>query len=191
MYQDLNAIAQLKFGKEMDVIALKTQEKIRDASTSFAAMGSGIRSGHKDTLLGQLRIDGLIELARSLYQIWVDLIGRRNGHIGRDDIAFILGKVNEFLDAQKGHLNTMFAQLSGAVATRLTQQALQSLYALSATLHRDLEMMVREHEAFPNFSERKPEELSRKSDPAPNISIQGDNARVNISSTDQSNNDKG
>lgn len=157
MYDELSAIAQLRFGKEADAIAVETQQKIRDASERFAArMGAGIRSGQHDALLGRLRIESIEKLARALYQIWVGLMRERNGHVQRADIPFILNKVDEFVNAQKVHLNNAFAQQGEAsVSNLLAQEAAQRMYAVSATLRRDLEIMVREHEAFPRMSVEK------------------------------------
>lgn len=154
MYEDLGAIAQLRFGKELDAIALQTQQKIREAAERFAATTSaGIRSGQHDALLGRLRIEGTERMTRALYEIWVDLIKRRNGHIQRSDIPFILDKVDEFVRAQTVHLNNAFAQQGGAgVSQLLAQEAQQRMYAVSANFHRDLEIMVREHEALPRIS---------------------------------------
>ncbi len=151
MYDDLSAIAQLRFGKEMDVVALETQRKIREASERYAAGSApGVRSGQHEALLGRLRIDGVEHIARSLYQIWIDLIKKRNGQIARNDISFIMNKVDGLLNAQKGNLQNALAQQVGAgISSLLAQESERRLYAVSAGLRRDLEIMVREHEAFP------------------------------------------
>ena len=156
MYEDLHPIAQLRFGKEADAIAVKTQQNVREAAGRYAAiMSPGIRSGQHEASLGRLRIDGVEQLARSLFKIWVDLITQRNGHIGRSDVPFIVSKVNEFTNAQKGHFNDTFAQHGGAVASLLAQEGIHRLDAVSANVRRDLEIMVREHEAFQKVSREK------------------------------------
>ncbi|HET6841757.1 MAG TPA: hypothetical protein VFK06_08735 [Candidatus Angelobacter sp.] len=153
MYEDLNAIARLRFSKETDAIALQTQENIREAANRYAATaGLNIRSGQHEASLARLRIVGLERMADSLYQIWVDLIKQRNGHIGRQDIPFIANKVNEFINAQKGHLHSTFAQHGGAMSSVLAQESEQRIYAMSARIRRDLEIMVREYDAFPKKS---------------------------------------
>jgi hypothetical protein len=156
MYEDLHSIAKLRFGKEADAIAVQTQQNVREAAGRYAAMMSpGVQSGQHEASLGRLRIDGAEQLARSLFKIWVDLITQRNGHIGRSDIPFIVSKVNEFINAQKGHFSNTFAQHGGAVASLLAQEGEQRLYTVSANVRRDLEIMVREHEAFRKLSGEK------------------------------------
>lgn len=82
MYEDLNDVARLKFVKEMESIAAQTRQNVQDAANRFAATaGAGIRSGQHDALLCRLRIDGAEQMARTLFQIWVDLIKKRNNHI--------------------------------------------------------------------------------------------------------------
>jgi hypothetical protein len=84
VYEELDQIAQLKFAREMEAIASQTRRNVEDAAKRFAATaGAAIRSGHHEASLGQLRIDGVEQMARALYQIWVDMIQQRNGHIAR------------------------------------------------------------------------------------------------------------
>jgi hypothetical protein len=155
MYEDLHAIAQLRFAKESDAISKQTQHNLREASSNFAARaGAGIRSGQHEALLGRLRIDGVEQLARSFNQIWIELIKQRNGHIGRSDIPFIANEANEFIDAQKGHIKITFTQY-GSGGVSLIQEGIDRLSGVSANLRRDLEIMVREHEAFPKVPGEK------------------------------------
>jgi hypothetical protein len=88
---------------------------------------------------------------RALYQIWVNLITELNGHFARPDIAFIADKVDNYARIQVGNLQKVFRQQKmGAVADVLTQEAERQMYGVAANLRRDLEIMVREHEAFPS-----------------------------------------
>jgi hypothetical protein len=149
VYEDLNDVARLKFVKEMESIAAQTRQNVQDAANRFAATaGAGIRSGQHDALLCRLRIDGAEQMARTLFQIWVDLIRKRNGHIARGDIAFIGNKVEEFVGAQKANLKKVFAQQGGAVVPTMLQEVGMRMHAVSASARRDLEIMVREHEVL-------------------------------------------
>jgi hypothetical protein len=123
-------------------------------------MSAGIRSGQHDAQLGRIRIESIEKIARALYEIWVDLIERRNGRIQRSDIPFILDKVDEFVKAQTVHLNNAFerqgeAGVGAGVSQLLAQEAAQRMYAVSANLRRDLEIMVRENEALPRTSTKE------------------------------------
>ena len=112
MYEDLEQIAQLKFGKEMESISGQTREKVAEMQNEYAAHAPfpGARSGPHEAAVGQVYIDGTERLVRALYKIWVNLIKQRKGHISRSDVEFIAGKVGEYARTQKGHLETVFRE---------------------------------------------------------------------------------
>jgi len=155
MYEDLEQIAKLKFGKEMESISSQIRERVKEMQNEYAALtgSSGLRSGHHEASIGRAQIDGAERLVRALFQIWVDLVKRRKGHVSREDIAFISNRVNDYAETQKAHLHTTFSQQRmGSVVNLLTQEAEMRMHAVAATARRDLEITVQEHEAFPNHS---------------------------------------
>ncbi len=155
MYEDLEQIAKLKFGGEMESISLQTRERVKEMQNKYAALtgSSGVRSGPHEASVGRAQIHGAERLVRALFQIWVDLLNKRNGHISRADIAFITNKVNGYAGTTKAHLHTAFSQQRmGAVVNVLTQEAEMRMHAVVAEARRELEIMVREHEAFPMSS---------------------------------------
>jgi hypothetical protein len=163
MYEDLEQIVHLKFVKEQDSISHQTREKITQMQNEYAARtgSSGVRSGQHEASIGRVQIEGAERSARVLFQTWLDLIKRRKGHISRPDLGFIASKVDSFAEVQKGHLHTAFsAQRMGAVVNVLTEEANMRMYAVAANARRDLEIMVREHEAFPI----RPNESTKQSD---------------------------
>jgi len=152
MYEDLNQIAQLKLNKAIESISKETREKVTEMRQEYAALSGsyGRRSGQHEASVGRVQIDGAEQLVRALYQTWVNLITQRKGHVSRPDIAFIAGKVDGYAQTQKGHLHKAFSsQRMGAVINVLTQEAERQMHAVAADIRRDLEIMVREHEAFP------------------------------------------
>jgi hypothetical protein len=153
MYEDLVQIAQLKFGKEMESISAQTREKVVEMEREYAARAPfpGARSGPHEAAIGQVYIDGAERLVRALYQIWVDLIKGRKGHISRPDIAFIAGKIDGYARSQKGHLQTAFLERRmGTARLGVTHKAETRMRAVAIGTRRDLEIMVREYEAFSN-----------------------------------------
>ncbi len=149
MYEDLEPIARLKFGKEMEAISKQTLANVQKARAEYAALGAVGRSGQHEAAIARMRISGTEHIGRALFRIWVDLITRRNGRIVRDDISFILEKLKEFTNAQTINLSsTMNGQL-GIVLPSLAEEARMRMDALVTTSGRDLEIMVREQEAFP------------------------------------------
>jgi len=153
MHEDLNQIAQLKFNKEIEDISKQTREKVIEMQGEYAALSgvSGVRSGQQEASICRAYIDGAERSVLSLFQIWVDLIRQRQGHLLRRDIAFIVDKVEGYARTKNGHLHKVFAQRRiGGIVNLMTQEAERRMYAVVAHIRRDLEIMVREHEAFPN-----------------------------------------
>lgn len=150
MYEDLDQIAELKFAKEAEDIAEKIRDRLKDAATRFAAIaGSGIRSGQHEASLVRIRIEGAVEIAEKYVQIWVDLVKQRNGCITRADLPFLLAKIEKLVKVQKASLRMTLAEQSGAALPSLIEEAEMRMQAVSGSARRDLEIMAREHEAFP------------------------------------------
>jgi hypothetical protein len=152
MYEDLEHIAQLKLNKEVGSIAECTREKVKDMQNEYAARSgvTGAQSGPQISSIAQVQIDGAERMVRAMYQIWVDLIGELNGHINRQDLVFIAAKVNAYAQTQTRNLRTAFANRRlGAVVNLLSQKAEMRMHAIASDCRRDMEIMVREHEAFP------------------------------------------
>ena len=155
MYEDLEQIAQLKFGKEMESISGQTREKVTATQSEYAARAPfpDARSGPHEAAIGQVYIDGAERLVRALCITWVNLIRQRKGHNARSDVEFIAGKVSECARKQKGHLETVFRERRmGPARIGVTHKAETRMRAVAIEMRRDLEIMAREHEAFPDKS---------------------------------------
>jgi thioredoxin 1 len=156
MYEDLNEIATLRFAKELESVSSQTREKVTEMQNEYAALtsASGVRSGPQEAAIARVQIEGSERLVRALFEIWVDLIRRRNGHISRLDAEFITKKLEDFARIQKGHLNRAFSiQRMRAVVGSLTNEAGNRLNAAAANARRDLAIMAREHELFSRSAE--------------------------------------
>ena len=163
MYEELEDVARLKFGKQMQAIASDTQDKIREAKSRFSMTAGPVRrSGQHDAQLAHLRLQGTEHMALALFEIWVDLIRQRNGHISRADVDFVANKISDFVNAQARNLNKIFAQEGGLVASSMVQQTSIRIHAMSATARRDLEIMARESELFPKKQEESMKEVRKK-----------------------------
>jgi hypothetical protein len=155
MYEDLEQIVRLKFGKEMESISGQTREKVTEMQNEYAAHAPfpGARSGPHEAAVGQVYIDGAERLVRALYKIWVDLITQRKGHISRPDVEFIAGKVGEYARKQKRLLEPVFhARRMGPASIGVTHKAETRMRAVAIETRRDLEIMAREYEAFPQMA---------------------------------------
>jgi len=157
MYEELEQIAQLKFGREMESISGQTREKVTAMQGEYAARAPfpGSRSGPHEAAVGQVYIDGAERLVRTLSKIWIDLIKQRKGHISRSDVEFIAGKVGEYAKTQKRHLETVFRERRmGPACIGVTHKAETRMRAVAIETRRDLEIMAREYEAFPAVSSK-------------------------------------
>lgn len=162
MYEDLEKLVQLKFIKQMEAIAAQTRENVVEAKRRFAATASpGIRSGPHDADLARLYIEGAEQMVRSLFQIWVDLIKQLNGYVARADIPFVAGKIDSFAQTKKGHLRRVVTQQGSGAAHLFIEQADRRMLAAASDARRDLELMVREHEVFPNKARREMESMKQ------------------------------
>jgi hypothetical protein len=160
MYEELDHIARLKFNKEMEAISERTRGIVREAQNDYAAKtgGSGMRSGQHDASVGRIQIEGAEELGRFLFQTWIDLVKQQTGQISRKDIAFVVGKIEDFARTRKGHLHQAFkSQRMGAVVNLLAQEGELQMSALVSNARRDLEIMVRENEVLPKRADLKRE----------------------------------
>lgn len=127
----------------------------------YAALtnSSGVRSGTQEAVIGRAQIEGSERLVRALFEIWVALVKRRNGHISHPDVDFITKKLEGFAQTQKRHLHRAFSsQRMAAVVNLLTEEAGRQLNAATANARRDLAIMVREYELF----SRRPEDASKQ-----------------------------
>jgi hypothetical protein len=151
MYEDLEAIVRLKFGKEIEKISAQTRESIRNAKLEYAALtrGANVISGQHEASLARLGMEGSERLARSLFDIWVTLITQRNDHIARADVSFIMPKIEGFTKGEAIKLRRAFKDRPSAIIPMLTEEADRRMYAVAAGARTDLEITVREHEAFP------------------------------------------
>jgi hypothetical protein len=153
MYNDLEQIAQLQFAKDSESISAKTRERVREMQNEYAALSAAsgsLRSGQQEAAIGRTQMEGSESLIRALFSIWVELVKRRRGHIAQQDVAFIANKVDGYASSQTRNLRTAFRhQRTGAVVNLLGQEAELRMNAASASARRDLQIMAKEHEAFP------------------------------------------
>jgi len=75
MYEDLEKIATLKFGKEMESISAQTRDRVREMQNEYAARSgaSGVRSGQQEAAIGRAQMEGAERLVQRFFEIWVDL----------------------------------------------------------------------------------------------------------------------
>jgi hypothetical protein len=166
MSGDLEAIANLEFGRAVERISAETQEKLR---TVMAGMPRG---GQMEVTRLKIQLDQAEETCQVYAKIWVDLLETKNGgYLTRENVDFILHKVQEVAAGRKGSLiggpnPPRAASAAGEIAMRMDGTA--------ASIRRDLEIRIRRQQAFP-----KSEAMS--ADARINLTIQNA-ANVNLGS---------
>lgn len=140
MYKGLEPIANLKFAKASQEISGEMRNVLGQA---LAGKGRG---GAREATKLQVGLQSAEKKCRALYEIWVDLISRKNGRLTRQDAAFIAGRIAQVLAGARTSLisgpdRPMLGSAGGEIERR-TQSILGSI-------RRDLEIRVREQEVFP------------------------------------------
>jgi hypothetical protein len=151
MYEDLEQLANLKFAKVVDEISGHVQAELSKARAN--ARGVGI-SGFFEQRLLAIRLQGAEQICRALCDIWVELITQRKESISRDDVRFVMGKVEGYAQARTGQLcnshSSAMAQLPSGAVDALRERAQRGMALAVSGIRRDLEIKFREQEAFPN-----------------------------------------
>ena len=100
--------------------------------------------------------DGAEGVCRGLYETWLELILQRNkGRISRDDVNFIMEKIDSCAQAQARNIRNitnMPGAVSGSmasVAASIGSQAQTWSTSIVSNIRRDLEIKIREQDAFP------------------------------------------
>ncbi len=140
MHDDLEAIANLEFGKAVDRISLEFQEKIRRVQ-------SMPRGGMMEHERLKVQLDQAEEKCRAYAQIWQDLLEAKNGgHLTREDVSFIIQKVQQVVESSKRNLMNALTRSSLASAA---EEIAMGMNRVASSIRRDLEIRIRKQQAFP------------------------------------------
>ncbi len=153
MHEDLEPIASLKFGLETEQTAHETQRSVRAEMAAQSARGSLLSGGAEQKKLN-IRLDGSERNCRKLYEIWLDLILRKNGALSRPDIDFIMGKIEQCTASAGRHASAitgvpMGTALPPGFQSALAQVAQARMDGVASGIRREPEIRIREQEAFP------------------------------------------
>ncbi len=150
MYEDLEPIANLKYGQVVESISSEMQSRLSEAIAKFSSRGLQ-QSGPMDAEKLRIRLDGCRRICRSVYETWLDLIPRKSGgSITREDIDFITTKVE---GCAKLRVSDVRSTSNSSIVTTpewAAQQADMKMQGVAADIRRELEIKYREQEAFSN-----------------------------------------
>ena len=160
MHEDLEPIANLKFGLQIEEISRKSINALRELMSSDVGGGSAALGGPLEMRKFNLRLDGEESKCRMQYDIWLDLILRKYGAITRDDIDFIMSRVERCTAAAAQNASAASGTLAASkvpigFSSALAQHAERRMQHVASELRRQLEIRIREQEAFPAKLEPK------------------------------------
>jgi hypothetical protein len=153
MYEDLEPIANLKIGKEVDAIAREGQAEQASTMEQMAHRGM-VQSGNAIAAVMRIHIRNSERLCRAVADAWIDLIQRKNKCITREDIGFVMHQVETCAASRVASMSSIaskpaFRGLTSA-ANYANQEAARELQRITGAIRRDLEIEFREREAFPD-----------------------------------------
>jgi len=152
MYEDLEAVAQLRMGRATDRIAKECSETLVRTGAEFAARGLS-RSGPFEAARLKLFLNSAEQICREVANTWRDLIIRKDGKLSQSGIAFIMSKVEESGQSQaRNILPASQTGGSGDLPAWAHEQLAHGVHSVVASIRRDLEIERRETELFPSDS---------------------------------------
>lgn len=141
MHDDLEALADLEFVRAIERISRETNEKLTRTRAGMP------RGGPIEAATLGIELDQAEEACRTYANIWTELVETKNGgHLTRDDVNFIMRKVQAVAEARKGSLrdgpsgHPHLASASGQIVMRIDE--------IIASVNRDLEIRFRRQQAF-------------------------------------------
>src|SRR5882672_115480 len=158
MYEDLEPIANLKFGEVVERVSRERRASLSAAISDLTSRGLG----HPDSgAMISARLNSSIEtseqLCRGLYEIWLQLLLQRNlGRITREDVNFIMRRVDGCAQAQALNVELVLVTTVGSRPVWAMNQMRTRTESVASGIRRELEIKIREQEAFPK-SESEPD----------------------------------
>ena len=149
MYEDLEPIANLKYGQMIGPILSRMEEQLAEAVASFGQRGLAF-SGAIEAERLKIRVEASERICRMLYEIWLDLIVRRTGgRITREDVTFIMERVERCAEARARDLRSVTGTIPVASKDAITKQGDMRMQGMAGSIRAELEIKLREQEAFP------------------------------------------
>jgi hypothetical protein len=125
----------------------------------MAAMGA-VLSGGAEKAEFDIQAGVLENVGRAIADTWLELVTRRNQKLTRDDLTFIMQKVEHFTSVQAPNLGSAVVHRPGGSVVAVGQrrdfwdeQADTRMRKVAGDIRRDLEIRFREQEAFPQIRE--------------------------------------
>jgi hypothetical protein len=148
MHEDLEPIANLRYGEVVERVTRENGPKLNAALQDLAARGLS-NSGMAISTRLNWAVNNAEQTCRGLYEIWLQLILQRNeGRLTRADVDFIIQRIRACTEARSGNITQMLTMGGAPAADWAVQQAQGRMQAVSSAVSRELEIKFREQQAF-------------------------------------------
>jgi hypothetical protein len=138
MYEDLETVANLKFGKMIELTSRERQAQLSKAIAELSRRGLA-NSGPMMAAKLNIHVESAEKMCQALGEIWRDLILRRDHVLSPEAVQFISTKVNEFAQRQAASISSSMDR-EGAASQWVSQQATMRMDGVARTIQRDLEI---------------------------------------------------
>jgi hypothetical protein len=178
VYEDLEPIANLKYVDAAEAGAKKMHQRLVEMQAKYR--GHGI-SGRFELTKVNIRLEAVKQECRSLYDIWLDLIFRRNGKITRPDVKFVMSKVETCASKFAGiaRIPTVGNILSVQYVSEVCEE--RRRVAIS-TMQKELAIRIGEQEAFPEkveMAQQQPIQVHIQNSTVANLNLGSQVGRIN------------
>jgi len=148
MYDELEPIANLRTGEAVERLSQEWQAKVTAAMNDLAARGLS-SSGYAYKTRLDLAAQSAEGKCRAIYDIWLDLIRKHNeGSINRADVDFIIERVRACARSSVGAIQRAATIPNTPTPGWVAQRAQTRMQSVASGIGRELEIILREHEAF-------------------------------------------
>ena len=146
MYDDLNTIASLEFGKAVHALAEEKAKRIRAALADASARGLG-GSGLAGAKAQEIEIEFGNKACKAMADIWVDLLeGTNGGVLTRAHVDFIKLQVASVAASRRSSINARPGAVERTNQAAIAGNFVREMQRIESDIGRDLEIRFRRQE---------------------------------------------
>jgi hypothetical protein len=149
MYEDLQALASLKINKAIEQL---TQDAERQLVATSRRAGASFLTGGAEAQRFNIRAGAQESICRTIADTWTALLVKRSRRLTRDDLNFIMQEVETHALSQAKPLGFAMVNTPGGPlvgGNYWMEQADTRMRKVIGDIRRDLEIRIREQQAFP------------------------------------------
>lgn len=148
MHEDLEPLANLRINKVTEKFIEEMNCNLQKKTAEMAQRGL-LQSGPMEAAKFDIRAKALEKECWAIADNWMDLLKKRKQAVTREDITFIMHKVEGCALTRAGQLGSVMGQQTIVGADYWNGQADARMRRVAGDIRRELEIYFREQEAFP------------------------------------------